>query len=98
MRVLAEKSYGRLTSTSKSQAGPDFCSFGKSYEVTASRGWLQAAVRCAGSLDGEGPIPFFVSISEEISVMMSPTGSGSTKVIAALINGLSNICLNCFIC
>src|SRR5712692_11823434 len=30
-----------------------------------------------------GPIPFFLSISEETSVMMSPTGSGSTKVIAA---------------
>ena len=58
-------------------------------------GPLQAAARCAGSLDGEGPVPFFLSTSEEIRVMTSPTGSGSTKVITVFTKGLSYICLNC---
>src|SRR5437763_362870 len=64
--------------------------------------WIQwapfhAAICWAGSFEGEGPLPLFLRISEEIRVMISPTGSGSIKLIAAFRNGLSNICFSCFI-
>ena len=43
------------------------------------------------------PTYFRRSIAEEINVMTSPTGNGSMKVKAALINGLSYIVLKFFI-